>query len=146
MRLRTWASGHRRKARFREYKLPWALRRHRLIERLGAIDAGTVVPPRYLSQWIPGTVRNEQAIAGYSLSLAERLTELRKDCVFPLVLGGDCSILLGNMLALGREGRFVVTTPEDAGHASSLTYVNGAEPRFYSLWQTRPVAPTNRRI
>jgi arginase len=88
------------------YKLPWALRRHRLIERLGAIDAGTVVPPRYLSQWIPGTVRNEQAIAGYSLSLAERLTELRKDCVFPLVLGGDCSILLGNMLALRREGRF----------------------------------------
>lgn len=88
------------------YKLPWALRRHRLIERLGAIDAGAVVPPRYLSQWTPGTVRNEQAIATYSHALAERLAELRKDDVFPLVLGGDCSVLLGNLLALRREGRF----------------------------------------
>ena len=88
------------------YKLPWALRRHGLIERLGAIDAGAVVPPRYLSQWTPGIVRNEQAIAAYSHALAERLAELRKDGVFPLVLGGDCSIILGNLLALRREGRF----------------------------------------
>lgn len=88
------------------YKLPWALRRHGLIERLGAIDAGAVVPPRYLSSWKPGTVRNEQAIATYSHALAERLAELRKGDSFPLVLGGDCSIILGNLLALRREGRF----------------------------------------
>lgn len=88
------------------YKLPWALRRHRLVEQLGAIDAGAVVPPRYLAQWTPGTVRNEQAIATYSGLLADRLKELRREKLFPLVLGGDCSILLGNMLALRREGRF----------------------------------------
>lgn len=88
------------------YKLPWALRRHGLIERLGAMDAGAVVPPRYLSQWTPGTVRNEQAIVAYSQALAKRLAELRQQSVFPLVLGGDCSVILGNLLALRREGRF----------------------------------------
>ncbi|HWM26771.1 MAG TPA: arginase family protein [Chthoniobacterales bacterium] len=88
------------------YKLPWALRRHRLIERLGAIDAGAVVPPRYLSQWTPGIVRNQEAIDAYSHALAKRLAELRQRGVFPLVLGGDCSIILGNLLALRQEGRF----------------------------------------
>ena len=77
-----------------------------MIERLKAIDVGAVVPPRYLSQWTSGTVRNEQAIAAYSHALAERLAELRKQRVFPLVLGGDCSIILGNLLALRRAGRF----------------------------------------
>lgn len=88
------------------YKLPWALRHHGLIERLGAIDAGAVVPPRYLSQWTPGIVRNEQAIAAYAHALAKRLAELRQRSFFPLVLGGDCSIILGNLLALRQEGRF----------------------------------------
>jgi arginase len=89
------------------YKLAGALRDQRLLERLAAADGGVVVPPRYYSQWEPGDgVRNEQAIERFSLRLADRVTALLDHRAFPVVLGGDCSILLGNMLALRRRGRY----------------------------------------
>jgi arginase len=40
------------------------------------------------------------------LDLAERVGEVVREGKFPCVLGGDCSILIGNMLALRRRGRF----------------------------------------
>ncbi|NUW41339.1 arginase family protein [Nonomuraea rhodomycinica] len=89
------------------YKAPWALRDAGLLQRLGASDAGAVVPPRYVSTWQPGDgVRNGQAIAAYTRRLAERLAGLRGEGRFPVVLGGDCSIVLGAALALRREGRY----------------------------------------
>jgi arginase len=89
------------------YKLAGALRDKRLLERLAAVDGGVVVPPRYHSQWKPGDgVRNELAIERFSLRLADRLAALLDRGSFPVVLGGDCSILLGNMLALRRRGRY----------------------------------------
>jgi arginase len=87
------------------YKLAGALRDKRLLERLGARDAGVVVPPRYRSTWDGRTVRNLEAIAEYSRKLAERVEAILRRDEFPLVLGGDCSILLGNLLALRRLGR-----------------------------------------
>lgn len=72
-----------------------------------AAEGGVVVPPRYYSHWEPGDgVRNEQAIQRFFLRLADRVTALLDQGTFPLVLGGDCSILLGNMLALRRRGRY----------------------------------------
>lgn len=90
------------------YKAPGALRDHGLVERLSARDAGVVVPPRYRSEWWPGYgVRNGEAIARYSVTLAQRVGALLDAGHFPLVLGGDCSILAGNALALrSRPGRF----------------------------------------
>lgn len=89
------------------YKLPWALREKHLLERIGARDAGSLVPPKYRSQWQAGDGdRNADAIANYSVALANRLEPLLKEGVFPVVLGGDCSILLGNTLALRRRGRY----------------------------------------
>jgi arginase len=88
-------------------RLPEALRGHRLLERLGAADAGRVEPPPYSPAIDPVTgVRNGAAIPGYSTALADRLEELVRADSFPLVLGGDCSILLGAMLALRRLGRY----------------------------------------
>jgi arginase len=88
-------------------RLPEALRGHRLVERLGAGDAGRLPPPPYSPEIDPATgVRNGTAIAGYSVALADRLGELLDGGAFPLVLGGDCSILLGPMLALRRRGRY----------------------------------------
>ena len=48
---------------------------------------------------------NPHGIADYSRRLAERIDEVLVQGDFPLVLGGDCSILLGPMLALNRRGR-----------------------------------------
>jgi arginase len=87
-------------------RLPEALRGNRLVERLQATDAGRVDPPPYSPEVDPATgVRNGATIPGYSIALADRVVELLQAGSFPLVLGGDCSILLGSMLALRRLGR-----------------------------------------
>jgi arginase len=90
------------------YKLAGALRDQVLPERIGAEDAGCVVPPRYdITEWSPGDgVYNGEAMAGYTARLAERIGRLLDRGLFPVVLGGDCSILLGSSLALRRRGRY----------------------------------------
>jgi arginase len=83
-----------------------ALRAAGLAARLGVADAGEVPPPPYSSALDPAVgIRNATAIRDYSGALAERLGALLARGSFPLVLGGDCSILLGSMLALRRRGR-----------------------------------------
>jgi arginase len=89
------------------YKLPGALRDHGVLARLAARDAGVVTPPRYLSDWRPGAgTRNQAALDRYSPRLADRVEAVADAGEFPVVLGGDCSIILGTMLALRRRGRF----------------------------------------
>ncbi len=88
------------------YKLAGALRDQKLLPRLAAQDGGVVVPPRYSSHWDGKTVRNASAIATYTRRLADRVQRYHELAMFPLLLGGDCSILLGPMLALRRTGRY----------------------------------------
>ncbi len=89
------------------YKLPWALRDRELVHRIRGTDAGCVVPPRYDPTWSPGSGdRNAEAIASYSRLLADRVNRAVGGGGQLLVLGGDCSILIGTMLALRRRGRF----------------------------------------
>lgn len=83
-----------------------ALRDKGLVERLGAEDAGEVTPPLYSPERDGKTVRNAAAIAAYTRDVADRVCDLLEGALFPQVLGGDCSILLGNMLALRNRGRF----------------------------------------
>lgn len=86
---------------------PEVLRRLGLRERLGACDGGSVQAPAYDPEWHPGFgVRNGEAIRAYSIALAERVGRSLDAGEFPVVLGGDWSILLGNMLALRRRGRY----------------------------------------
>ncbi len=89
------------------YKLPWALRDRNLLTAIHATDAGALVPPRYRAAWSAGEGdRNADALAAFSIMLADRVSSLLKAEVFALVLGGDCSILIGNTLALKRRGRY----------------------------------------
>ncbi len=88
-------------------RAPDALRANGLLERLGASDAGRIQASPYSTDVDAVTgVRNGEAIREYSLALAERLGSLLDGDAFPLVLGGDCSILIGSMLALRRRGRY----------------------------------------
>ena len=50
-------------------------------------------------------VRNASGVAGYAHRLAAAVAEVLDRGEFPVVLGGDCSILLGSLLALRRRGR-----------------------------------------
>jgi arginase len=113
------------------YKLPGALRDEGLLRRLGAEDAGYVVPPRYQrGEWKPGDgVFNAPGIAAYSVKLADRVGALLDDGVFPLVLGGECSIMLGHALALARRGRYGVAYLDghsDFRHLGNSEYVGAA--------------------
>ncbi|MFH8568560.1 arginase family protein [Streptomyces sp. NPDC017993] len=92
------------------YKLAGALRDQGLLRRLGAQDGGVVVPPRYdRGQWQEGDGDfHADAIAGYTRTLAERVETHVRGGAFPVLLGGDCSILLGAVLALRRLGRYGV--------------------------------------
>ena len=60
-------------------------------------------------------VLNGPAIARYAGALADVVAPLVRSQRFPVVLGGDCSILLGPMLALRRLGRFGLVHVD--GHA-----------------------------
>src|SRR5215211_6095097 len=74
---------------------------------LGAVDAGEVVPPAYSAERETSTgIRNARAIADYSVTLARAVGAQLDAGRFPIVIGGDCSILLGSMLALHRRGRY----------------------------------------
>ena len=81
--------------------LAGALRACGIVERLGARDAGVCVPPPYSFSM----EANRVAMAGYTRELAERIGGVLDAGDFPVVLGGDCSILLGAGVALKRRGR-----------------------------------------
>ena len=50
-------------------------------------------------------IRNADAIVDYALTQKRFFEKEIKDSVFPFVLGGDCSVLLGPLLALAERGR-----------------------------------------
>jgi arginase len=78
-----------------------------LAQRLNAPVPGRAEPPAKNPQPDPETgILNPQAIATYAQSLAEAVGPLFDGTAMPVVLGGDCTILLGSMLALRRRGRY----------------------------------------
>ena len=84
-----------------------ALRVNGIVSRLGAADGGAVKSPQYKPEIDPSTgVLGGEALRSFSLDLAELVGAVVQDGKFPFVLGGDCSILIGNMMALRRRGRF----------------------------------------
>ncbi len=114
------------------YKAPGALRDHRLINRLKARDAGCLTPPRYdPGDWRPGDgVAHAADIARYSVQLADRIGGIVAAGEFPLVLGGDCSVLLGAAVMAGRlDGRYglvFVDGHSDFRHPGNASYVGAA--------------------
>jgi arginase len=101
-------------------KAPGALRDQRLLGRLGARDAGCLTPPRYdPGGWRPGDgVCQAPQVAGYAVRLADRIGAILAAGEFPLVLGGDCAILIGAAVAASRWA-------EEAGGRPGLVFVDG---------------------
>ena len=88
-------------------------------ERLEARRAGRVEPPQYDNLRDPETaLLNPRGIADYSVTLADAVGRTID------VLGGDCSIVLGCLLALRRRGRYGLLFID--GHADF--YQADAEP------------------
>jgi arginase len=112
------------------YKLAGALRDTPAWRRLPHVPAGVVVPPRYVGTWAPGDgVRNRDALATYTRALAERVDAVARADSFVLLLGGDCSIVLGAALALRRRGRYAlvhVDAHSDFRHQGNAPHVGAA--------------------
>lgn len=88
-------------------RLPEALLREDLVERLGARHAGRIAPVARSGRRDSRTnVLNGAEIAEFAYRLAEPVASLLDAGEFPVVLGGDCSIVLGPALALRRRGRY----------------------------------------
>jgi len=91
-------------------KAPEALREAGLFRRFmkeGARDAGVVLSGRYVDDddtRAVGHVRNEKAMMNHARLLAARLTSVLDAGDVPLVIGGDCSVLLGIGVALASRG------------------------------------------
>lgn len=117
-------------------KAPGALRDQGLLRRLNARDAGCLTPPRYdPGDWRPGDgVCHAAEIALYSRRLADRIGAIIDHGEFPVVLGGDCSIVLGSALAMhrlgeavgGRIGLVFVDGHSDFRHPGNASYVGAA--------------------
>jgi arginase len=97
--LGLWPSGVER--------LGEALLAHGLAEELAARRAGRVAPPPWVAarDEKAGGLLNPQGIAVFSRALADALGPIIEAGETPVVLGGDCSIVLGSLLALRRRGR-----------------------------------------
>jgi arginase len=114
-----------------------------LADGLAARRAGRVEAAGYSAERDPATeIMNPRAISDYSTLLADAVAAVLDHGEFPVVLGGDCSILLGAMLALRRRGRYgllyidgdadfyqpEVSPLSGAASASDLAFATGRGP------------------
>jgi arginase len=87
--------------------LPGALKAAGLLAGLNAEYIGRVEPLPYSPRRDPETlILNPDSLRAYSLRLAAAVAGVLQQGKFPLVLGGDCSNIIGIMLALKRAGRY----------------------------------------
>lgn len=85
--------------------VPEALKAAGLMKKLKAEYAGRVLSLPYNPQRDKSTsLLNPDSIKAFSLQLAGKVISVINKKQFPIVLGGDCSILIGNLLALRQMG------------------------------------------
>jgi arginase len=88
-------------------KLPAWLKQFHFYDLLKPEKIFSLNPPAYSMDVDPVSgVRNADAIAGYAIEQAGILKEIIDEKVFSVVIGGDCSILIGNTLALKEIGEY----------------------------------------
>jgi len=88
-------------------RLPGQLLKLGLAERIHARRAERLAVPPKDPVPDPATgVLNAAAIAAWSPRLADAVEAVLDAGEFPVVLGGDCTIVLGSMLAFRRRGRY----------------------------------------
>jgi arginase len=98
--IRPYSTGERRHLDL----APQALRELDLAPRLAAIDLGDVRPPAYRDFLRPARrARNEPEVVAYSRALGDRVALATENHRFALVLGGDCSVVLGSLLGARRQ-------------------------------------------
>ena len=131
--------------------LPGALLDAGLAERLGARPTERLAAPAFDPEIDPGTgLLNPNGLRDHASRLADAVGAVLDHGAFPIVLGGDCTILLGITLALRRRGRsgllfldghadFYQPEAEPTGEAASmeLALVTGRGPELVTNLEGR---------
>jgi arginase len=119
--------------------------------RIGARSAGRLAVPLKDRTRDPETLTlNAKAIAAWSPKLADAVEAVLDTGEFPVVLGGDCTIVLGSMLALRRRGRYGLffidgnadffqpeAEPKGEGASMDLAFVTGYGPSLLTNLEGR---------
>lgn len=122
--------------------LPDQLLKLGLAKRIGARHGGRLgVPQKNPIRDLETLTLNAKAIAAWTPKLADAVDAVLGQGEFPVVLGGDCTILLGSMLALKRRGRYGLlfidghadffqpeAEPNGEGASMDLAFVTGHGP------------------
>ncbi len=91
------------------WRAPQVLTEAGLAARLAPARSVDLVRPRYSTEPQPGTVlRNGPAIRRFNEQVADAVDAALRDRLFPLVVGGDCSILIGALAGAGRHGEMAL--------------------------------------
>ena len=129
-----------------------------LAERIRARRAGRLaVPPKDRTPDPETLTLNAKAIAAWSPKLADAVEAVLDAGEFPVVLGGDCTIVLGSMLALRRRGRYGLffidgnadffqpeAEPNGEGASMDLAFVTGYGPALLTNIEGRSSAGAAR--
>jgi arginase len=127
-------------------RLPATLLGHGLADRLGARRATRLTTPPYdTARPVDTLTLNADGIVRFSTVLADAIGDVLAAGERPIVLGGDCSILLGSLLALRRRGRYGLlfvdghadfyqpeANPNGEAASMDLAFATGRGPRALS--------------
>jgi arginase len=122
--------------------LPEALEDAGLLDCLGASWHGWMPSMGGTDEIDPDTgLRNATLARDYSLALADKIVKFLDEGKFPLIVGGDCSILIGIALGLSRLGEYGLlfldghsdfyqgdTVPDGELSAAELAIITGRGP------------------
>lgn len=88
-------------------RLPAWLKEHGFHQRIAPAIVRRLPAPQPISITDAETrVRNSDQLIAYAIEQQACLTELLREDYFSIILGGDCSIVIGSMLALKSMGSF----------------------------------------
>lgn len=88
-------------------KMPTIFEEFSFKSRLNIQQSHTIVPPKYTGKVDDKTgIRNLPELIDYTKQYAGVIKEIVAQKQFPIVIGGDCSILIGSMLALKQSGTY----------------------------------------
>lgn len=89
------------------YLLPDHFKTYGLYDHLPIQNRYTLVAPPYeIKKDTVSGILNIEAVAHYAVQQAELLAGALEEKTFKLIIGGDCSILVGNMMALKQKGTY----------------------------------------
>ncbi len=88
-------------------KLPEWLKRHGFHKRVNPEYVLRLTPPEYAMDFdLESNVRNTDKIIEYAIKQSEILSNELDKNTFKIIIGGDCSILIGNAIALKQKGNY----------------------------------------